>query len=91
MALKQKVETQFGIELPAGYIRVLSIAQNFGTDDANITLGIYADEASRKADKQPVATPAVRCKAQQLNDGDVRAKAYEFLKAQEAFSAAEDC
>lgn len=91
MALKQQVETQFGITLPAGYVRVLSIAVNYGTDDAQITLAVYADEASRKADKQPVATPALRCKAQQLDGKDVRKAAYEYLKTLEAFQSAEDC
>ena len=56
MALEGLINlTRTGLALPKAYVKVLSVA--FGEDDrATIRVAVYADEAARKNNRQPVET-----------------------------------
>jgi len=60
MAIKIQVNTRFGDYYSAAYVRILSLKINYVSNYAEVEMGTYKDEASRKLGKDPVLVESIR-------------------------------
>jgi hypothetical protein len=84
MAIQSSVKTEFGLELPAAYIRISSTATT-GKDVLVFTAGMFADSNHPAITQRQYTCPL------DLNGPNPIKQAYLHLKSLPEFAGATDC
>lgn len=93
MALSKSIETPYGVS--ATYWRIVNYGNDYARLESTVYLVGYLDQASRNADKKPLATRTIVFGSEQfsnlLEDESVRTQLYNLIKSDVAeFASAED-
>jgi GNAT superfamily N-acetyltransferase len=89
MAICKSIVSDFGV--PATYWNIGAVAEDYRGKGCQVTLYGYADEAARRAGKQPLMTGTLAVAPTAYTPDMDRAALYELAKAEDRFAGGEDC